>query len=101
MANDLTVIFPHLGSTCLKAPRKMLMKLTPGPKSLYPDSFTNKWRHLWRWCHVFFRFDVTQSVDDGKKSDSDSDDDDDSTDQDKGPEMIIQVRSNYLFENNF
>jgi hypothetical protein len=40
----------------------------------------------------FFRFDVTQSVDDGKKGDSDSDDDDDSTDQDKGPEMIIQVR---------
>ena len=42
---------------------------------------------------LFFRFDVTQSVDDGKKSDSDENDDS-STDQDKGPEIIIQVRSN-------
>jgi len=30
MISDLTVIFALLGSTCLKAAHKILMKLTPG-----------------------------------------------------------------------
>jgi hypothetical protein len=38
---------------------------------------------------------VTQSIDDGKKSDAEEDDS--STDQDKGPEMIIQVTANQHF----